>query len=70
MCGKKGRCARDCWSRTYQDKTVNEAEGAKVDTDAAEWFVFTIENIVKEVSLSQTGCESHEDGLVVVDSGP
>ena len=43
--------------------------GAKVDSDAAEEFVFTIENIVKDVSLSQSGCEGHEDGLVMIDSG-
>ena len=43
--------------------------GAKVDSDAATEFVFTIENIVKDVSLSQSGCEGHEDGLVMIDSG-
>ena len=30
-------------------------------------FVFTIENIVNDVRLSQSGCESQ--GLVVIDSG-
>ena len=39
------------------------------DSDAAKEFVFTIENIVKDVSLSQCGCEVHEDGLVMIDSG-
>ena len=67
--GKKGRVARACWSRIHQDKTVNEVEGAKVDTDAAEEFVFTTEKTVEDVSLSQSGCESHEDGLVMFDSG-
>ena len=28
-----------------------------------EEFVFAIENVVKDVSLSQSGCEVHEDGL-------
>ena len=31
--------------------------------------LFTIENIVNDVSLSHRGCESHEDGLVMSDSG-
>ena len=48
---------------------MNEVEGAKVDSDAAKEFVSTIENIVKEVSLSQSGCEVNEDGLVMIDSG-
>ena len=26
--------------------------------------MFTIENTVKDVTLSQIGCDSHEDGLV------
>ena len=30
---------------------------------------FTIENVVKDVSLSQIGCEVNEDGLVMIDSG-
>ena len=48
---------------------MNEVEGAKVDSDAANEFVFTIENDVKNVSLSQSGCEVHEDSLVMIDSG-
>ena len=48
---------------------MNEVEGAKVDSDAAKEFVFTIENIVKDVSLSKCGCEGHEDGLEMIDSG-
>ena len=43
-------------------KTVNEVEGAKADSDAAKEFVFAIENVVKDVSLSQFGCEVNEDG--------
>ena len=69
MCGKKSHLARDCWSRTHQDKTVNEVEGTKVDADAAKEFVLTIGNTVKDVSLGQSGCESREDGLVMIDSG-
>ena len=48
---------------------MNEVEGAEVDSDAAKEFVFTIENVVKDVSLSQSGCGVHEDGLVMIDSG-
>ena len=57
MCGKKGHC----WSRGNQDGTVNEVEGAKEDSDARKKFVFAIENVIKDVSLS-------EDGLVMIDS--
>ena len=69
MCGKKGHAARDCWSRANQDRTVHEVEGAKVDSAAGEEFVFAIENVVKDVSLSRSGCEVNEDGLVLIDSG-
>ena len=69
MFGKKGHFARDSWSRANQDKTVNEVEGAKVDSDAAKEFVFAIDNVVKDVSLSQCGCYVNEDGLVMIDSG-
>ena len=47
---------------------MDEVEGAKADSDAEE-FVFTIEKVVKDVSLSQSVCEVHEDGLVMMDSG-
>ena len=43
---------------------MNEVEGAKVDSDAGKEFVFAIENVVKDFSLSQRVCEVHEDGLV------
>ena len=68
-CGKKGHFARDCWSRTNQDRTVNEVDGAKAEPDTANEFVFAIENVVKDVILSQSGCEVSEDGLVMIDSG-
>ena len=48
---------------------MDEVEGAKADSDAAEEFVLTIEKVVKDVSLSQSVCEVHEDGLVMMDSG-
>ena len=31
--------------------------------------LFSIENVVKDVSLSQSGCGVSEDGLVMIDSG-
>ena len=69
MCGKKGDFARDYWSPANQDRTVNEVEGAKVNSGAAKGYVFTIENVVKGASLSHSGCEVHEDGLVLIGSG-
>ena len=32
-------------------------------------FGFSIQKVVKDVSLSQSGCEVSEDGLVMIDSG-
>ena len=69
LCGKKGHFARTCWSRIHLDQMVNEVKGAKVDADAAEEFECTVDNTVKDVTMSQSGCESHEDGLVTIDSG-
>ena len=69
MCGKKEHFARDCWSRANLDKIVNEVEGAKVESDAGKELVFAIENVIRDVSLSQSGCEVHQDGLVMIDSG-
>ena len=48
---------------------MNEVEGAKVDSDAGKEFVFAIENVIQDVSLSPSGCQVHEDGLVMIDSG-
>ena len=48
---------------------MNEVEGAKVDSAAAKEYEFTIENVVKGVSLNQSGCEVHEDGVVMIDNG-
>ena len=39
-----------------------------MDADAAREFVFTIEDMVKDVRLNPGGCKSHEDGLVIIDS--
>ena len=66
---RKMHFARDRWSQAKQNRTVYEVEGAKVDSGEAKEFVFTIENIVNDVSLSQSCCEVHEDGLVMIDSG-
>ena len=69
MCGKKGHFARDCWSRAHYDKSVNKVEIDKVNAETGREFVFTIENVISDVTLSQNGCEEHEDGLVMIDSG-
>ena len=34
-----------------------------------ESFVFTIESVISDVTLSHNGCEEHDDGLVMIDSG-
>ena len=44
-------------------------EGERTDVNAAKEFVFTIENTVNDAALSLSTCESHEDALVVIDSG-
>ena len=44
-----------------------EAENANVETGTE--FVFPIENVISDVTLSQDGCAEREDGLVMVDSG-
>ena len=64
----KERTLRDCWSLANQDRTVHEVEAAKVEPDTSKEFV--IENFVKDVILSQSGCEVNEDGLVMIDSKP
>ena len=48
---------------------MNEADGPKAKSATAKEFVFAIENVVKDVSLSQRGCDFGEDGLVMIDSG-
>ena len=55
--------------RTNQDRTVNEVDGAKAEPDTAKEFVFAIENVVKDISLSQSGGEVSEYRLVMIDSG-
>ena len=42
VCGKKGRFARDCFVKKPPRQNIKEVEGAKVDADPAEEFVFTI----------------------------
>ena len=48
---------------------MNELDGAKAEPDTAKEIVFAIENVVKDVSLSQSCCEVSEDNLVMMDSG-
>ena len=37
--------------------------------DAAKEFEYTIDSAVKDVIMRQSGCQSHEDGYVMIDSG-
>ena len=69
VCGKRGHFARDCWSRANHDKMVNEVEAENVNDEKGEEFVFTIENVINAVTLSQDGCAEREDELVMIDSG-
>ena len=48
---------------------MNEVEGDNVDAETGKEFVFTIENVISDVALSQSGREDREDGLVMIDSG-
>ena len=69
VCGKRGHFARDCWSRANHDKMVNEVEAEDVNAKNGEEVVFTIENVINDVTLSQDGYAEREGGLVMVDSG-
>ena len=51
--------------RPNSDRVVR----AKVGADAAKEFEYTIDNTVKDATLSSSFCQSHEDGLVMIDSG-
>ena len=62
MCGKKNHFARDCWSRANHDKMVDEVEAENVNAETSKEFVFTIENMISDVTLSQDGCAEREDG--------
>ena len=66
---KKGHFARDSWSRANHDKMVNEVEVENVNAEPGKEFVFTVENEINVVNLSQDGCAEREDGLVMIDSG-
>ena len=69
VCGKRGHFARDCWSRANHDKMVNEVEAENVNAENGEEFVFTIENVINDVTLSQDGYAEREGELVMIDSG-
>ena len=47
---------------------MNGVGGERTDVEAAKEIVLTIGNTVNNVTVSQSGCESHEDGLVMIDS--
>ena len=67
--GKKFHLARDCWSRANNHKMVNEVEAENANAEPGKEFVFTIENVISDVTLSQDGCDERENGLVMIDSG-
>ena len=69
VCGKRGHFARDHWSRANHDKMVNEVKAENANAETGKESVFTIENVISDVSLSQDGCAEREDGLVMIDSG-
>ena len=48
---------------------VNEVEAENANAEPAKEFVFTIENVISDVTLSQDGCDERENGLVMIDSG-
>ena len=64
---KKGHFARNCWSRANQDD--NEVEVENVNAEPGKECVFTVEDEINDVNLSQDGCVEREDGLVMIDSG-
>ena len=48
---------------------VNEVEEVNVKAEPGKEYVFTVENEINDVNLSQDGCVAREDGLVMIDSG-
>ena len=48
---------------------VNEVEVENVNAEPGKEYVFTVENEINDVNLSQDGCVEREDGLVMIDSG-
>ena len=57
VCGKRGHLARDCWSRANHNKMVNEVEVEDPNAEPDKKYVYTIDNEVNVVNLSQSGCE-------------
>ena len=48
---------------------VNEVEVENVNAEPGKEYVFTVENEINDVNLSQNGCVEREDGLVMIDRG-
>ena len=48
---------------------VNVVEVENVNAELGKEFVFTVENEISDVNLSQNGGAEREDGLVMIDSG-
>ena len=49
---------------------MTKVDGAQADIDTAKEFVFSFENVGKDVSISQSGCKVTEDVLVLIDNRP
>ena len=70
VCGKKGHFATG--PLVTSKPRQNSERGGRCQSGprcSKIVCVHDCDNIVKYVSLSQSGCEGHEDGLVMIDSG-
>ena len=47
---------------------VSKVEVENVNVETGIEFLFTIENVISDVTLSQDGCAEREDGLMMIDS--
>ena len=45
---------------------VNEVESENANAEPGKEFVFTIESVISDVTLSQDGCDERENGLVMI----
>ena len=68
-CAKKATSYETVGHEANHDKMVNEVEVENVNAEPGKEFVFTVENEISDVNLSQDGCAEREDGLVMIDSG-
>ena len=66
---KSDKQDKECYACRKKALRARLLVTSKVDSDAAKEFVFTIYNIVRDVSVSQSRCEGYENGFVMIDSG-